>query len=87
MLCGGKKSDDGIKDYVRAFSHKIRPILLTVVSTILGLVPFLFDGPDEVFWFAFAIGVTGGLIFSLLALILYLPVFINLHYLIPEGDL
>ena len=87
VLCGGKKSDDGIKDYVRAFSHKIRPILLTVVSTILGLVPFLFDGPDEVFWFAFAIGVTGGLIFSLLALILYLPVFINLHYLIPEGDL
>ena len=44
-------------------------------STILGLVPFLFDGPKEVFWFAFAIGTIAGMAFSILALIFYLPVF------------
>lgn len=61
--------------YVKAFNHKITAIMLTVLSTILGLVPFLFDGPDEVFWFPFAIGTIGGIIFSVIAMLLYLPVF------------
>ena len=70
-----KGQEDRIRLYVKAFSHKISPILLTVVSTVLGLIPFLTDGPDEVFWFDFAIGSIGGLVFSLIALLLYLPVF------------
>lgn len=64
-----------IKTYVKAFNHKIRPIMLTIISSVLGLVPFLFDGPDEVFWFPFAVGTISGLIFSLIALILYMPLF------------
>ena len=62
--------------YLRAFSHKIRPISLTIFSTILGLIPFLFDGPGEVFWFAFAVGTIAGLVFSVVALVLWLPVFV-----------
>jgi len=62
--------------YLHAFGRKIRPISLTILSTILGLIPFLFDGPREVFWFAFAIGTIAGLLFSILALLLFLPVFI-----------
>lgn len=65
-----------VRDYVKAFNHKIHPIMLTVISTVLGLVPFLFDGPDEVFWFAFAVGTIGGLVFSVAALLIFLPVFI-----------
>lgn len=65
----------GIRDYVRSFDRKIWPISLTILSTILGLVPFLFDGPGEVFWFSFAIGTIGGMVFSILAFVLYLPVF------------
>lgn len=64
-----------VKGYIRAFNRKIWPITLTILSTILGLVPFLFDGPKEVFWFCFAIGTIAGLVFSVIALILYLPVF------------
>lgn len=64
-----------IQLYVKAFNHKVVPISLTIVSTVLGLLPFLSDGPEEVFWFDFAIGTIGGLSFSILALILYLPVF------------
>ncbi|MBQ6911246.1 MAG: efflux RND transporter permease subunit [Bacteroidales bacterium] len=64
-----------IRRYVKAFNHKIVPILLTVVSTALGLAPFLSDGPEEVFWFDFAAGTIGGLLFSLIALVLFLPVF------------
>ena len=64
-----------IRRYVKAFNHKIYPILLTVLSTALGLLPFLSDGPEEVFWFDFAAGTIGGLLFSLPALLLFLPVF------------
>ncbi len=60
--------------YLHAFSRKIRPISLTILSTVLGLIPFLFDGPGEVFWFAFAVGTIAGLVFSVLALLLWLPV-------------
>lgn len=60
---------------IRAFNVKIWPIFLTILSTILGLVPFFFDGPSEVFWFAFAIGTVSGLVFSILALVFVLQVF------------
>ena len=42
---------------------------------ILGLLPFLPDGPEEVFWFDFAIGTIAGMVFSVIAIILVLPVF------------
>ena len=64
-----------VRQHVKAYNHKINPTMLTIISTILGLIPFLFDGPEEVFWFAFATGTIGGMAFSVLALILYLPVF------------
>ena len=64
-----------IRRYVKSVNHKRMPILLTVVSTVLGLVPFLSDGPEEVFWFDFAAGTIGGLLFSLIALVMFLPVF------------
>lgn len=64
-----------IRQYVKAFGYKVAPILLTLSSTVLGLIPFLSDGPEEVFWFDFAAGTIGGIIFSLIALVFYLPVF------------
>ena len=65
-----------VSAYVRAWNHKINPIMLTILSTILGLLPFLSDGPEEVFWFDFAIGTIGGMVFSVIALIFILPVFL-----------
>ncbi|MFS4456908.1 efflux RND transporter permease subunit [Maribacter sp. 2304DJ31-5] len=62
--------------YFKAFNYKIIPVLLTIVSTIVGLIPFVFDGQNEVFWFAFAAGSIGGLVFSLIGIFLYLPLFI-----------
>ena len=61
------------RSFTKAFNHKIVPTLLTILSTALGLIPFLFDGPDEVFWYAFALGTIGGLLFSLIALVFFLP--------------
>ncbi len=65
-----------VRDYIRCFNQKVNPIMLTIISTVLGLIPFLFDGPKEVFWFAFAVGTIGGMIFSIIAMMLFLPIFI-----------
>ena len=41
-------------------------------------VTFLIDGQDERFWFSFAVGSCGGLLFSIIALIFVLPVFVGM---------
>nr|WP_319398803.1 efflux RND transporter permease subunit [uncultured Carboxylicivirga sp.] len=64
-----------IKSYLKAFNNKIVPIILTILSTVLGLVPFLSGGKKEAFWFSLAAGTIGGLIFSLLAIVMILPLF------------
>lgn len=66
-----------IRSYLRAYNHKIIPVVLTVASTIMGLFPFFLDGKDEPFWLSFATGVTGGLLFSLPALIFIMPIFMG----------
>ena len=77
MRAGGQR--EGVRLYLKAYHHKTVPIRLTVLSTILGLIPFLYDGQSEVFWFSFAVGTMGGLTFSLLALWIYMPVFMPLR--------
>lgn len=59
---------------IKAVAGKMRPLLLTITSTCLGLVPFLLGGESEVFWFSLAVGTMGGLIASIFVFILVLPV-------------
>lgn len=63
--------------YLKAWNHKIIPILLTVVSTVLGFIPFLTGGEREGFWFPLAAGTIGGLIASLSGIFLLLPMFLK----------
>jgi multidrug efflux pump subunit AcrB len=46
------------------------------LSTILGLLPFVVYSENEVFWFALAVGSIGGLLFSLIVIVVYLPLFV-----------
>ena len=66
------------KTYIRAYNHKITAVFLTILSTILGLVPFFIDDAKDSFWFSFAVGSTGGLLFSIIALIVAMPIFLRL---------
>lgn len=66
------------KIYIRAFNHKIVPVLLTTLSTVFGLLPFLLDVEVNDFWSSFAVGVCGGLLFSLLAVVFVIPLFLKL---------
>ncbi len=70
------------KCYARAYNHKVTAIFLTVLSTVLGLVPFFIDSAEEPFWLSFAVGSSGGLLFSLIALVFVMPAFLKL----PCGD-
>jgi len=72
--------------YIKAFNMKIIPIFLTVISTVVGLLPFLAAGKNERFWFALAACTIGGLIFSLLGLILFLPLFMKLRPRTEPGE-
>jgi len=78
-FCRGKGKKDSLKIYLKAFNQKIIPVFLTIVSTVLGLVPFVWSGQKEVFWFAFAAGAMGGLIFSIVAILIYLPLFLKIR--------
>ncbi len=62
--------------YIKAFRIKIVPILLTVLSTILGFIPFVVGESKESFWYPLAIGTIGGLAMSLLAIFIILPILV-----------
>lgn len=53
------------RNILKSVAGKAIPILLTVLSTCFGLVPFLIEGQNEIFWFSLAIGTIGGLVFSM----------------------
>lgn len=55
----------------------MKPIVLTIASTCLGLLPFMIGGQNEVFWFALAVGTTGGLLFSIFVVFIVLPIFLT----------
>ena len=77
-LVTGKERSLTVKTYLKAFNQKIVAITLTILSTVLGLVPFIWGGQNEVFWFAFAAGAIGGLLFSIVAILVYLPLFLKM---------
>jgi len=63
--------------YIKAFNGKIIPIILSILATIVGLVPFLLTGKDERFWFALAAAAISGLVFSLIGLLVYQPIMLR----------
>ena len=65
-----------LRAYTKAWNAKILPIFLTVVSTILGFIPFMVGTDKEVFWFPLAAGTIGGLVMSIIGIFFFLPVFV-----------
>ncbi|WP_160712305.1 efflux RND transporter permease subunit [Chitinophaga solisilvae] len=51
-----------------------RTILLTTIATMGSMLPFLLEAEPEPFWYPLAIGTTGGLLFSWVAVFVVLPV-------------
>jgi multidrug efflux pump subunit AcrB len=67
----------GWRIYLKAYNSKIIPVLLSTVSMIIGLIPFIIYSKNEPFWYAMAISIIGGLISSLIAILLFLPLLLK----------
>jgi len=82
--CLRKKSRSlpSLRIYIKAYNRKIIPVVLTIISTVLGLIPFVWGGQNAVFWFAFAAGTIGGLIFSMIGLVFFFPLFLKLSIIV-----
>lgn len=76
-----KNSNDGrplsSRTYLKAYNHKIVPVFLTTLSSIVGLVPFLINSDSSQFWYSFALGAMGGLFASFFSLVFVMPVFLR----------
>lgn len=64
-----------LRAYTKAWNAKIVPIFLTIISTILGFIPFMIGLNKEAFWFPLAAGTIGGLLMSVVGIFFFLPVF------------
>ena len=72
-----RETNRGLVDlYVTAFEYKMLPVMLSLASTIIGLIPFL-AGEREAFWFTFAAGTAGGLVFALIGLLCLFPLLLG----------
>ncbi len=67
-----------LKNYVKAFNSRIVPLLLTILSIVAGLLPFLLFDIFTSFWTSFAAGTIGGLLFLVPLIVLFLPVFLKM---------
>lgn len=72
-----QKGVSRLQAYVKAWSFKMRPIMLTITSTVLGFSPFIIGSTKEAFWYPLAAGTMGGLLFSLIGIVIFLPIFLN----------
>ncbi len=68
---------DRLKTYIKAWNLRVIPVFLTLLSTILGFVPFLI-GEKEGFWFPLAAGTIGGLVMSIVGLFVFLPLLLGI---------
>ncbi|MDR0796057.1 MAG: efflux RND transporter permease subunit, partial [Tannerella sp.] len=67
-----------LKVYIKAWNAKISPIFLTIISTILGFIPFMVGENKEAFWFPLAAGTIGGLTISFVGIFCFLPLFMGM---------
>lgn len=74
-----------LRMYLAAWNAKLTPIFLTTVSTILGFIPFLIK--PEAFWYPLAAGTIGGLLFSWIGIMLYLPLILIRKRRLPKPTL
>ena len=72
-VAGGMATDDAIKAAAR---HRARPILLTALAAILGMIPIA----PQVFWGPMAFAIIGGLAAATLLTLTLLPVILSLLF-------
>ncbi len=72
-LSRGKRQD--LEEIIIRCGHRFRPIVITTLTTLLGLIPFVFSKQDIYVLSKLSISCTGGLVFATLGSLFILPVF------------
>jgi multidrug efflux pump subunit AcrB len=70
-LVGSERTADTL---VEAASTRLRPVLMTTLTTIGGLLPLLFMGERTSIWYSLSLGTIGGLVSSTLLTLLVVPI-------------
>jgi multidrug efflux pump subunit AcrB len=77
---------------LRAANHKFRPVILTTLTTSLGMIPLLISG--GLLWEPLALAIIFGLFFATVIILLFVPVLYRLlfkidfqHYIFDESSL
>lgn len=71
-----KKHLDHNQAYLKAFNAKLFPLVVASLTSMAGLLPFVFFDKDGVFWYSLATGTIGGILFNSLVILFILPAFI-----------
>ncbi|MFA6759211.1 MAG: efflux RND transporter permease subunit [Bacteroidales bacterium] len=69
---------------IRAAHNRFRPVLLTTLTTSLGMLPLWFSG--DLLWEPLALAIIFGLLFATVITLLYVPVLYRLLYKISFSD-
>ncbi len=69
--CPGRGKD--VEALITAATSRLRPVLMTTLTTIGGLLPMLLLGDRSSIWYPLAVGTTGGLLSSMVLTLLVVP--------------
>ncbi len=83
-LSKGKKQD--LDEIIKRAGHRFRPILITTITTIVGLLPFAFMESEVLVFSKLSISCLGGLVFSTIGSLFILPVFYYTFFRKKEKD-
>ena len=69
------KNNNGLNNLIiKVIIESAHAILFATIAVCCGLVPFLMEGAEVVFWFSLAAVLTGGVLASLFAVYVVVPV-------------
>jgi hydrophobic/amphiphilic exporter-1 (mainly G- bacteria), HAE1 family len=71
---GCSRASACIDDLVVAASHRLRPVLMTSLTTIGGLLPMVLLGDRSSVWYGLAVGTIGGMVSSTILTLVVIPV-------------
>ncbi|MCE2570486.1 efflux RND transporter permease subunit [Motilimonas eburnea] len=77
-------SQCAVKALISAGERRMKPILLTALTTVLGMIPLLLTG--GAMWQTMAIAIIAGLIFSTLLTLILVPVLYSIFYRVEVRD-
>ena len=69
--CPGRSAP--VDALIAAATNRLRPVLMTTLTTIGGLLPMLLLGDRSTVWFSLALGTTGGLVSSTILTLVVVP--------------